>query len=139
MRSLANAKSEHQQVLLDLLAPYQPSESTIEEAKQQQQQTETSFTCQDKLANVAYADLSTDCHHFFVCIEIGKGKLMPYKLKCNGETRFNQLLSMCVQQTDLNQTKLDRTCRDSVKYFAYNKWYSPSKKHFAEVGFQKKV
>ncbi|KAH9417969.1 uncharacterized protein LOC113789918 [Dermatophagoides pteronyssinus] len=82
------------------------------------------FSCEDKIHGLAYADLTSDCQRFFVCLSITKGKMIPYRFDCEHGKRFNQQKSGCDSKID------SKTCqRNSKHYYVYNKWFKQSKKH----------
>ena len=83
-----------------------------------------SFTCEDKIAGVAYADIASGCNKFYICVTVAKGKLWSYHLNCDQDKRFNQMLGMC--DTSLSE----KACVHSERYYMYNKWHKQSKKHF---------
>lgn len=87
----------------------------------------SSFTCEDKITGVAYADIVSGCRKFFVCISVAKGKLLAYHLDCDKEKRFNQILGMCDSKTET------KTCDHSERYYIYNKWYRASKRHLLDI------
>ncbi|XP_076369670.1 uncharacterized protein LOC143256380 [Tachypleus tridentatus] len=74
----------------------------------------TSFQCTDKVAGYIYGDIETDCEMFHVCIPLGKGKLLDYRLFCANGTAFNQETGTC-------QGKETFECWKVNKYFIYNK------------------
>ncbi|KAH9425555.1 hypothetical protein DERP_004769 [Dermatophagoides pteronyssinus] len=85
---------------------------------------ERTKNCEDKIHGLAYADLTSDCQRFFVCLSITKGKMIPYRFDCEHGKRFNQQKSGCDSKID------SKTCqRNSKHYYVYNKWFKQSKKH----------
>ncbi|XP_022236863.1 uncharacterized protein LOC111084446 [Limulus polyphemus] len=74
----------------------------------------TSFHCADKVAGSIYGDIETDCEMFHVCIPLGKGKLLDYRLFCANGTAFNQKTGTC-------QYKETFECLKVNKHFTYDK------------------
>ena len=85
----------------------------------------TAFTCEDKVAGVAYADTVSGCSKFYVCVTVAKGKLWSYHLNCDAGKRFNQALGMCDNISE-------KACAKSQRYYVFNKWHKASKKHFLD-------
>lgn len=81
------------------------------------------FSCEDKMSGAAYADIPASCSGYYICMEVAKGKLVPYRLTCANGRRFNQLLGQC------DRDVTDKACGHSERYFHYNKWYRLNKKH----------
>ena len=78
----------------------------------------TSFTCEDKVPGIAYADTETDCKMFHVCIPFSKGKLKDYQLYCETNKAFNQENGSCEPKEQVN-------CGRTLKFYVYNKWFRP--------------
>lgn len=62
----------------------------------------STFACDAKITEVAYADVSTGCKKFFVCVTVAPNKRVAYHLDCDKDKRFNQILGMCDSNTDSN-------------------------------------
>lgn len=83
----------------------------------------TAFTCEDKVSGVAYADVSSGCSKFYICVTVAKGKQFSYHLACDEGLRFSQALGTC--EADLSASE----CARSEHYYLFSKWHRPTKKH----------
>lgn len=85
--------------------------------------TSASFTCEDKVPGVAYADTDSACSKFYICVTVAKGKQWSYHLACDEGLYFSQALGTC------EASLAEGECARSEQYYLFSKWHRPSKKH----------
>ncbi|RWS23430.1 hypothetical protein B4U80_02118 [Leptotrombidium deliense] len=76
---------------------------------------ETDFTCTDKVAGLAYADIANDCKMLHICLPIGKGKFDDHRVFCKSGYGYNQKAGVCDLLTNFE-------CNRSLDYYVYDKF-----------------
>ena len=75
----------------------------------------SNFTCSDKIAGLAYADLANNCTMFHLCLPTeSKGKLADHQMFCKQGQAYNQENGTCQDIDSFD-------CGQSEKYYLYNK------------------